>query len=91
MCVAPAPAMLELTNHSPHDIHYQLHILIQVYYLYLTINVLGETGAMGQGTSVSSSVEGELQQHTDYSTLLVSPHFTVATNISSVASRNHIT
>ena len=49
--------------------------------MYLTTNVLGETRATGRGRSISSSVEGELQQHTDYSTLLVSPHFTVATNI----------
>ena len=46
----------------------------------------GKLGQRGRGTNVSSSVEGELQQHTDYSTLLVSPHFTVATNITSVAS-----
>ena len=63
--------------------------------MYLTTNVLGETGATGRGTNVISSVEGELQQHTDYSTLLVSPHFTVTKNItlhrSPVASRNHIT
>ena len=36
-------------------------------------------GQRGWGTNISSSVEGELQQHTDYSTLLVSPHFTVQT------------
>ena len=76
--------MLELTNHSPYNIHYWLHIL---YYMYLTTNILGETGAMGAGTNVSSSIEGESQQHTDYNTLLVSLHFTVTTNITSVAGR----
>ena len=79
--------MLELTNHSPHNIHYWLHILLQVYYMYLTTNILGETGATGVGTNVSISIEGESQQHIDYSTLLVSLHFTVTTNITSVAGR----
>ena len=47
----------------------------------------GKLRQWGQGTNVSSSIEGESQQHTDYSTLLASPHFTVATNITLVAGR----
>ena len=49
----------------------------------------GILGQRGWGTNIKSSVEGELQQHTDYSTLLVSPHFTctVATNITLVATK----
>ena len=55
--------------------------------MYLTTNVLGKIGATGAGHKCQQHSRGGVAttQIDSYSTLLASPHFTVATNITSVA------